>query len=93
MRAIGWVMWVESNSFFEPGRLSDLEQRLGLPPEGLTPNNAVVYICGMTGTISATFLRLIDRGFIPDVNAIRDALASHPRPGTASSSSITTPSR
>jgi ferredoxin-NADP reductase len=65
-------------SFFEPGRLSEFEQRLGLPPEGLTPDNAVIYICGLTGTISATFLRLIDRGFIPDVNAIRDALGVPP---------------
>ena len=73
----GWLGDVgRVESFFEPGRLSDLEQRLGLPPEGLTPNNAVIYICGLTGTISATFLRLIDRGFIPDVNAIRDALGS-----------------
>jgi ferredoxin--NADP+ reductase len=62
-------------SFFEPGRLDDLEQRIGLPPGGFTPKNVVIYICGLTGTISGTIIPLIDRGFVPDFKRIREALA------------------
>lgn len=61
-------------AFFEPGRLDDLEARLGLPPGGFTPNNVVIYICGLTGTITGTIIPLIDRGFIPDFKRIREAL-------------------
>lgn len=61
-------------SFFEPGRLADLEQRLGLSTGGFTPANAVVYICGLTGTITGTIVPLIDRGFVPEGKRIRDAL-------------------
>src|SRR4051812_18515485 len=35
-------------SFFEPGRIDDLEKRLGLPPGGFTPKNVVIFICGLT---------------------------------------------
>jgi ferredoxin-NADP reductase len=62
-------------SFFEPGRLDDLESRLGLPPGGFTPKNVVIYICGLTGTITGTIVPLIDRGFVPDFKRIREALA------------------
>ena len=61
-------------SFFEPGRLDDLEQRLGLPAGGFTPKNAVIFICGLTGTITGTIVPLIDRGFVPDFKRIREAL-------------------
>ncbi|HEY4243404.1 MAG TPA: hypothetical protein VGM88_26510 [Kofleriaceae bacterium] len=61
-------------AFFEPARLADLEQRIGLPPGGFTPDNVVVYICGLTGTITGTVVPLIDRGFIPDFKRIREAL-------------------
>jgi ferredoxin-NADP reductase len=61
-------------AFFEPGRLDDLEKRLGLPPGGFTPKNVVIYICGLTGTITGTIVPLIDRGFIPDFKRIREAL-------------------
>lgn len=61
-------------AFFEPGRLETLEQRLGLPPGGFTPNNVVIYICGLTGTITGTIIPLIDRAFIPDFKRIREAL-------------------
>jgi ferredoxin--NADP+ reductase len=65
-------------SFFEPGRLGDLEQRLGLPPGGFTPRNVVIFICGLTGTITGTIIPLIDRGFIPDFKRIREALGVPP---------------
>ena len=61
-------------AFFEPGRLGDLEKRLGLPEGGFTPNNVVIFICGLTGTITGTIIPLIDRGFIPDFKRIREAL-------------------
>jgi ferredoxin/flavodoxin---NADP+ reductase len=61
-------------AFFEPGRLADFEKRLGLPEGGFTPKNVVIYICGLTGTITGTIVPLIDRAFIPDFKRIREAL-------------------
>ncbi|HEY1551786.1 MAG TPA: hypothetical protein VGG28_28355, partial [Kofleriaceae bacterium] len=61
-------------AFFEPGRLDDFEHRLGLPAGGFTPKNVVIYICGLTGTITGTIVPLIDRGFVPDFKRIREAL-------------------
>ncbi|MBA3820274.1 MAG: hypothetical protein H0X17_15385 [Deltaproteobacteria bacterium] len=61
-------------AYFETGRLTDLEARLGLPPGGFTPRNVVIFICGLTGTITGTIIPLIDRGFIPDFKRIREAL-------------------
>ena len=61
-------------TFFEPARLRDLERRLSLPPDGLTPHTAVVYVCGLTGTITATMSLLVERGFIPHALPIREAL-------------------
>ncbi len=61
-------------AFFEGARLGDLERRLGLPPGGFTPENVVIFICGLTGTITGTIIPLIDRGFVPDFKRIREAL-------------------
>jgi ferredoxin--NADP+ reductase len=61
-------------SFFDPHRVADLELRLGLASGGFTPDNAVVFVCGLTGTIAAVLARLIDRGFIPHARVVRDAL-------------------
>jgi ferredoxin/flavodoxin---NADP+ reductase len=60
--------------FFSGARLADLEKRLGLPPGGFTPKNVVIFICGLTGTITGTVDPLIDRAFIPDFKRIREAL-------------------
>jgi ferredoxin--NADP+ reductase len=65
-------------SFFETHRLPDLERRLGLAAGGFTPDSAVVFVCGLTGTIGAVLVRLIDQGFIPHAKAIRDALEVPP---------------
>jgi ferredoxin--NADP+ reductase len=65
-------------SFFEGARLEDLEQRLGLAPGGFNPNNVVIYICGLTGTITGTIVPLMDRGFVPDFKRIREALGVPP---------------
>jgi len=73
--AEGWTGDVgRVESFFEPDRLADLERRLTLPPGGFTPARAVVYICGLQGTIGSTLINLIDRGFVPDFKRIREAL-------------------
>ncbi|MCX5742731.1 MAG: hypothetical protein NT062_09565 [Proteobacteria bacterium] len=61
-------------AFFEPARLAELERRLGLPPGGFNPKNVVIFICGLTGTITGTIIPLIDRAFIPDFKRIREAL-------------------
>jgi ferredoxin/flavodoxin---NADP+ reductase len=61
-------------AYFEGARLDDLEHRLGLHKGGFTPQNVLIYICGLTGTITGTILPLIDRAFIPDFKRIREAL-------------------
>jgi NAD(P)H-flavin reductase len=61
-------------AFFEGARLDDLEKRLGLAPGGFSPKNVVIFICGLTGTITGTIVPLLDRGFVPDFKRIREAL-------------------
>jgi ferredoxin/flavodoxin---NADP+ reductase len=71
----GWTGYSgRVEAFFDGDRLADLEKRIGLPPGGFTPKNVVIYICGLTGTISGTIIPLIDRGFVPDFKRIREAL-------------------
>lgn len=60
--------------YFLPERLPELEERLGLAPGGLNPDRAVIYICGLQGTIGQTIVRLIPRGFVPDNKKLRRAL-------------------
>lgn len=61
-------------SYFEPGRLAELERRLGLREGELSPINAVVLICGLQGTIGMTITHLCERGFVPDHKRMREAL-------------------
>jgi len=60
--------------FFRAERLEATERGLGLEPGGLNPGNAVIYICGLNGTIQQTVERLLPRGFIPDNRKIKRAL-------------------
>lgn len=60
--------------FFKPGRIEALEQAIGLAPGELTPERAVIYICGLTGTIAMTIERLLGRGFVPFHRKIRREL-------------------
>ena len=46
----------------------------GLADGALTPENAVIYICGLNGTIANTLERLLPRGFVPNHRKIRRAL-------------------
>jgi ferredoxin--NADP+ reductase len=61
-------------AFFEGARLDDLEKRCGLASGGFNPKNCVIFICGLTGTITGTIVPLFDRGFVPDFKRIREAL-------------------
>jgi len=71
----GWAGDVgRVESFFEPHRLADLEQRLGLAAGDFSPERTVVFVCGLTGTIRAVLVGLLDRGFIPQAGAVRGAL-------------------
>lgn len=59
---------------FKAERLGETESLLGLGSGELTPANAVVWICGLQGTIGKTIERLAPRGFIPDHKRLRKAL-------------------
>ncbi len=58
--------------FFFEDRLQKLEKQLGV--DKLSPNNAAVWVCGLTGTIGNCVTRLLSRGFVPDHRKIRAAL-------------------
>lgn len=60
--------------YFLPERLGELEQRLGLGAGGLRPDRAVIYICGLQGTIGKTIERLASRGFVPENRKLLRAL-------------------
>jgi ferredoxin--NADP+ reductase len=60
--------------YFLPDRIGQLEERIGLPPGGLTPTAAAVYVCGLQGTIGESIMRLVGRGFVPDDRKLRKAL-------------------
>ncbi len=60
--------------YFLPERLGELERRLGLGAGGLEPERAVIYICGLQGTIGRTIERLVPRGFVPESRKLRRAL-------------------
>jgi ferredoxin--NADP+ reductase len=60
--------------YFAPGRLAELEQRLGMPEGGFTPKTAAIFICGLQGTIGTTITNLVPRAFVPDQKRVREAL-------------------
>lgn len=61
-------------TFFDSEELELLESRLGLCPGEISPQNCVIYVCGLQDTIAKTITRLLHRGFIPNDKHIRDAL-------------------
>jgi ferredoxin--NADP+ reductase len=61
-------------SYFDAGRLGELEQRLGLAEGSFSPKHAAIFICGLQGTIGTTITNLIPRAFIPDHYRMREAL-------------------
>lgn len=60
--------------YFKAERLDATEAALELPPGGLIPQNALIYICGLQGTIGKTVGRMIGRGFVPENRRLRKAL-------------------
>ena len=58
-------------TFFDQGRVEVLEEVLGLRPGGLTPETAVIFVCGLRGTIAETCRRLLRRGFVPANHRLR----------------------
>lgn len=60
--------------FFLAERLDDLEDHLGLPRGGFTPDRCAILICGLTGTIGNTIERCLPRGFMTDNRKVRRAL-------------------
>ena len=60
--------------YFRPERLEAVEKAIGLAPGDITPESAVIYICGLTGTIAMTLERMFGRGFVPFHRKIRRAL-------------------
>lgn len=69
--------------YFLPDRIDRFEQQLGMAAGTLVPDRAVVYVCGLRGTIGACIRRLAARGFIPDHRRIRKAMEA-PEHATAS---------
>ena len=65
-------------SLFDPGKLEQVEVAAGLPAGFITPKNAIIFICGLTGTIAQTVIKLLDRGFVPRELKLRHALWIHP---------------
>ncbi|MCR9160248.1 MAG: hypothetical protein ACE37F_27400 [Nannocystaceae bacterium] len=59
---------------FSEANLGKTEAALGLEEGGLTPERAVVLICGLQGTIGVTIEALLARGFVPDHRRLRRAL-------------------
>jgi len=58
---------------FRAERVGELEERAGLARGALRPENAVLYVCGLQGTIGSTIERLLGRGFVPDDKKLRKA--------------------
>jgi len=61
--------------YFLPERLEALEDRLGMAAGAFDPRKAVIYVCGLQGTIGESIARLVGRGFVPDDRKVRKALA------------------
>ena len=61
-------------TFFDKEKLETLEERLGFEPGAIHPERALVYVCGLKGTIRNTILNLLKRGFVPQDKRLRQIL-------------------
>lgn len=59
---------------FDGENLRALERRLGLGEGGFSPQSAVTYVCGFTGTIVGLVSALLARGFAPADRRVRREL-------------------
>lgn len=70
--APGWKGMVgRAEGILQSDKIEATEKKLGMK---ITPENAIVTICGLTGTISQALLGLAPRGFVPHNKKIRTAL-------------------
>lgn len=71
----GWKGAIgRAEDHFRPDRIAEFEERAGLARGGLRPENAVLFVCGLQGTIGGSIERLLGRGFVPDDKKLRRAL-------------------
>lgn len=61
-------------SYFDPERLAELEKQLDLPPGGINPSTAVIFICGLVGTIHNVLAKSLRLGYVPENRRIKKAL-------------------
>jgi len=70
----GWRGAVgRAEDHFRAEHIDAFEERCGLARGELRPENAVLFVCGLQGTIGATIERLLGRGFVPDDKKLRKA--------------------
>ncbi len=75
LEAAGWTGATgRAEAQFADANLAMTEVSLGLEPGQLTPQHAVVLICGLQGTIGVSLEALIARGFVPDHRRLRRLL-------------------
>jgi len=61
--------------FFLPERIETTECSLGLDRGTLAPQRAVIYVCGLRGTVDQVVGRLLGRGFVPADRRMRSGLS------------------
>ncbi len=61
-------------ALFDPDRIGGTEKALDLGAGKLNPDQAIIMICGLNGTIATCIDHLTRRGFIPNNRKIRKAL-------------------
>jgi ferredoxin--NADP+ reductase len=71
----GWTgMGGRVEALFEPQRIGQTEEALGVRSGELRPDGAIVLICGLQGTIANTIIHLLGRGYVPDNRRLRRGL-------------------
>lgn len=71
----GWTgLTGRAEVHFHEDKLPNLERLLGLGSGGFNPENCVILICGLRGTIANTAMSLLHRAFIPEDRKTRTAL-------------------
>lgn len=61
-------------SHFEQAKIGALESAMGLAPGFIRPENAVIMVCGLQGTIANCLMDLCYRGYVPEERKLRAAL-------------------
>jgi len=62
-----------AESHFEPGKIEAMERALGMPEGFIRPENVVVLVCGLQGTIANCMTHLLHRGYVPEERKLRAA--------------------